>query len=117
MTSSSVRPVEIGSNKQLFIDHRFIESSYGVKLSMNPPVKAEAVLVAETPIEGHRIGVFSTVIEADERYLMYYDAIPNSAVDDNGVMICLAGDSCVCGIRMRAAKLYAFQFVDVEKPH
>ena len=90
MTDSNIQPIEIGSNKQLFIDYRFIESFYGVKLSMNAPVKAEPVLVAETPIEGHRIGVFSTVIEADGRYLMYYDAIPNSAGDDNGVMICLA---------------------------
>ena len=40
MTDSNVQPIEIGSNKQLFIDQRFIESSTGVKLSMNPPVKA-----------------------------------------------------------------------------
>ena len=90
MTSLNARPIEIGSNKQLFIDQRFIESSYGVKLSMNPPVKAEPVLVAETPIEGHRIGCYSIVLEADARYLMYYGAYPNSAKDDNGHMICLA---------------------------
>ncbi|MCK5329429.1 MAG: hypothetical protein KAR36_12565 [Candidatus Latescibacteria bacterium] len=90
MTDSNAPPIEIGSDKQLFIDQRFIESSHGVKLSINPPVKAEPVLVAETPIEGHRVGGYSTVIEADGRYLMYYTAIPNSAGDDNGQMICLA---------------------------
>jgi hypothetical protein len=90
MTDSNALPIEIGSNKQLFIDQRFIESSYGVNLSMNPPVKVEPVLVAETPIEGHRIGGYSTVIEAAGHYLMYYTAIPNKAGDDNGQMICLA---------------------------
>ena len=162
MTSLNARPTEIGSDKQLFIDQRFIESSYGVKLCMNPPVKADPVLVAETPVEGHRIGVFSTVIEADGRYLMYYDATltfakvagPDGAIT-YGQVICLAvsddgiswqrenvGLHEVCGsrdnnvvlpgctsfgrsgstsdrsahtvrlrIRMRAAKLYAFQFV------
>ncbi len=44
MTDSNVHAIEIGSDKQLFIDQRFIESSTGVKLSMNPPVKAEPVL-------------------------------------------------------------------------
>ncbi len=65
MTDSNVLPIEIGFNKQLFIDHRFIESSYGVTLSMNVPTKMEPVLVAETQIEGHRIGGYSTVIEAE----------------------------------------------------
>ncbi|MFH1006653.1 MAG: hypothetical protein V1800_04010, partial [Candidatus Latescibacterota bacterium] len=90
MISSRREPVKVGSSKQLFIDQRFIESSYGVKLTLNPPVKADPVLVAETPIEGHRVGGYSTVIEADGRYLMYYTAIPNSAGNDNGQMICLA---------------------------
>ncbi len=92
MTDSHAQPIEIGSNKQLFIGQRSIESSTGVKLSMKPPVNAGPVLVAETPIEGHRIGGYSRVIEADGRYLMYYTAIPDLAGDDNGRMICLAAN-------------------------
>ena len=90
MKGSNIQLIDIGSNKQLFIDRRFIESSYGVELSLHSPIKTESVLVAETAIEGHRIGGYSTVIEADGRYMMYYTAIPNSAGDDNGQMICLA---------------------------
>lgn len=36
-------PIDVGHAKQLFIDERFIESSEGVTLTMNPPVKAPRV--------------------------------------------------------------------------
>ena len=32
-------PIDVGHAKQLFIDERFIQSSVGVTLTMNPPVK------------------------------------------------------------------------------
>lgn len=35
----AAEPIDVGHAKQLFIDDRFIESSEGVTLTMNPPVK------------------------------------------------------------------------------
>ncbi|HPD32597.1 MAG TPA: hypothetical protein PLL20_21610, partial [Phycisphaerae bacterium] len=33
------RAIDVGSRKQLFVDDRFIASSRGVRLTMNPPAK------------------------------------------------------------------------------
>jgi len=35
----AAEPIDVGHAKQLFIDDRFMESSEGVTLTMNPPVK------------------------------------------------------------------------------
>lgn len=49
----SSTPIDVGSRKQLFVDERFIASSRGVKLTMNPPVKMnEPVLANHIPWEG-----------------------------------------------------------------
>jgi hypothetical protein len=48
-------PLPVGSRKQLFIDERFIATSRGVHLVMNPPVKAnQPVLASYLPWEGER---------------------------------------------------------------
>ncbi len=45
-------PLSIGTQKQLFVDHRFIESSEGVSLTMNPPYQTgEKLIVADQPWE------------------------------------------------------------------
>jgi len=38
-SAHAAAPVDVGHAKQLFIDDRFIESSEGITLTMNPPVK------------------------------------------------------------------------------
>jgi len=38
-SARAAEPIDVGHAKQLFIDERFIESSDGVVLTMNPPVK------------------------------------------------------------------------------
>lgn len=37
---------DVGSRKQLFIDHKFIESAEGVSLVMNPAVRTGQILIA-----------------------------------------------------------------------
>ncbi len=50
---NSSTPIDVGSRKQLFVDDRFIASSRGVQLTMNPPVKMnEPVLANYIPWEG-----------------------------------------------------------------
>jgi len=49
----SSTPIDVGSRKQLFVDERFIASSRGVQLTMNPAVKMnEPVLASYIPWEG-----------------------------------------------------------------
>ena len=64
----------VGSEKQLFIDHRFIDSSENITLVVNPPVKqAETVFHRDKPWEafsgGHR-----TIAEDDGVFKMWYHA-------------------------------------------
>lgn len=67
---------DVGSRKQLFMDSKFIESSRGIEIKMNPPIKSGPILVPETEIEGHRVGTFGTVLEVDGQYRLYYIALP-----------------------------------------
>lgn len=71
-------PINVGSAKQLFIDRLFIDSSEGVTLTMNPPLKmGERNIVPEKPWEGHRVCAYNSVFEDQGIYKMYYDAIDN----------------------------------------
>ncbi len=67
--------VDIGSEKQLFIDDALIAEAENVTLTMNPPRKTgERCIVADKPWESHRVCAYNTVIE-DGVYKMWYDAI------------------------------------------
>lgn len=63
----SSAPIDIGSRKQLFVDERFIASSQGVKLTMNPPAKMnDPVLANYIPWEGDQgasAGTYASVVK------------------------------------------------------
>ncbi len=84
-TLPAPEPIDIGSRKQLFIDERFIESSKGVGLRMNPPRKLGPVLVPEMPWELN-FGFCASVIEDGGKYKLFYRC--ESA--DEGANVCLA---------------------------
>lgn len=67
----AAEPIEVGSRKQLFVDHRFIADSRGVQLTMNVPAKlAQPVLASDAPWEGEpsaTIGWYSTVLKEGDR--------------------------------------------------
>ncbi|MCF7853184.1 MAG: hypothetical protein K9N51_00180 [Candidatus Pacebacteria bacterium] len=65
---------DVGDRKQLFIDDRWFDESQGMSLRVNPPVKHDRVLLPETPWEEMRIGSYSTIIEDEGVYRMWYDA-------------------------------------------
>lgn len=69
---SEIRAIDVGLRKQLFIDQKFIEKQRGITLRMNPPVKAEPVLVVEAPWEQLGLG-YPNVVEKDGEYWMYYN--------------------------------------------
>jgi hypothetical protein len=64
---ASFPAIVVGKQKQLFVDHRFIESSEGVELRMNPPYQTgEKLLVMDQEWETENfIGPFCTVLRED----------------------------------------------------
>jgi hypothetical protein len=69
-------PTDVGSQKQLFIDDRFIARSEGITLTMNPPYQDhEPLLVGDRPWEG-RIGAYNTVLKEGDLFRMWYYAYP-----------------------------------------
>jgi len=65
-------PLIVGSEKQLFMDERFIDTSEGVRIVMNPPVKAGVVLAPDRPWEEFRFTSYFTVLQDGEICRMYY---------------------------------------------
>ena len=75
--------VDVGNRKQLFIDDRFFSQQYGIKLVVNPPAKAEMVLLPEKPWEKAVLGYYSTIIEDEGIYKLWYDAFVGGDVSKN----------------------------------
>ena len=78
--------MDIGSQKQLFIDERFFHSSEGIELCMNPPVQdPDPVLIADQPWEAKGIGAYSTAFrEADGKFRLWYDALVDVGLPQEG---------------------------------
>ena len=67
-------PLGVGSQKQLFIDHKFIESKENISLCVNPPVKRrEAVIHSDKPWDAFAV-TFLSVAEDGGVYKMWYEA-------------------------------------------
>ena len=64
--------VNVGSEKQLFFDGKFIAESKGVRIVMNLPVKAGVVLSPDRPWEDFRLTSYFTVVQDGELCRMYY---------------------------------------------
>lgn len=67
--------IEIGSQKQLFIDTKFIESSEGITLNAQPPYQTrEKLLTADAPWEtGTKLGSYSTVVQEHGKIRLWYN--------------------------------------------
>jgi len=77
-SAHAAEPIDVGSQKQLFIDDRFIESSTGVTLVMYPPRRDGIVLLTnDQPWEigpETYIGVYSSVIKENGVVRLWYDS-------------------------------------------
>jgi hypothetical protein len=75
-------PVEVGRDRQLFIDDYVIAKTKGVKLTLNQPTKyaGNPVLVADKPWEKGSVAVYGTVLydEQDKCFKMWYRAIDDT---------------------------------------
>jgi hypothetical protein len=70
----AVKPLDVGSERQLFIDHRFIASMRGVELvGQRPRPTGERLLVADRPWEDFWIGGYKTVYQEADRIHLWYE--------------------------------------------
>jgi len=79
-------PLHCGTQKQLFIDRKFIAHARGIRLRVNPPRKAGPVLSGERPWEEQAIGGYISVLEHEGVYKMWYF----SAAKGAGSNLCYA---------------------------
>ena len=63
--------IDVGNNRQLFIDNYLIDSSNGIKLKLHQPRPTGNILVTNAPWEGSTCD-FHTVIKDGSKYKIYY---------------------------------------------
>ena len=68
------KAIEVSNRKQLFIDKKWFASEQGMTLTMNPPDKREIVIEPAHPWDAHAIYAYSTILEHEGKYMMWYDA-------------------------------------------
>jgi len=67
--------IDVADHKQLFIDHKFIESAEGITLVMQQPIQTrEKLLTTDAAWEADaHLGSYSTVIQEGDRIRLWYD--------------------------------------------
>ncbi len=71
VAQESSEVTDIGSRRELFVDHFLLERMVGTRLQLHHPALAEAVLKVDQPWEG-ATGYGLNVIQDGETYHMYY---------------------------------------------
>ncbi len=88
--ASGASPISVGSAKQLFLDHRFIEACEDVTLVVNPPVKRrDPVIRSDRPWDAFRI-IWYTVAEDRDSFKMWYQAFDNDQWAGGRSRLCYA---------------------------
>ena len=81
---------QVGSDKQLFIDHRFIDSSENITLTVNPPIKRPgANLRGDKPWDAFGLGWYS-IVEDEGMYKMWYDGADRDGSSGGKERLCYA---------------------------
>ena len=83
-------PVNIGSRRELFIDHYLADTFENVRQVLNAPEHESTVLTFDKPWEGRYCG-YVTVFRDGDLYRMYYRGLPESGKDgSNNEVTCCA---------------------------
>jgi len=85
----AVKPVNIGSRRELFVDRFLIDSLHGAQLFLHEPRDEGPTFRFDQPWEGLFCG-YSTVIRDGKRFLLYYRAKPTAAKDGLEESTCVA---------------------------
>ena len=74
-------PIDVGSDRQLFIDELFFDRQENVKLTMHRPEIREPVLASDMPWERQALG-YVTVLQDGDVFKMWYRADTNEDSSD-----------------------------------
>ena len=77
----AAEPVDIGSRRELFVDHFLVEKLDGTELRLHRPVDEGRVLAFDAPWEGP-FCAYVTVINAPDKFQMYYRGFRDVASGD-----------------------------------
>jgi len=84
------KPIEIGNQRELFVDHFLIDRQTGTELRLHHPVDEGIVLKFNEPWEGLFCG-YCTIIKDSDLYRAYYRGRPTAGADgDDGEVYCYA---------------------------
>jgi hypothetical protein len=82
-------PVDVGSRRELFVDHHLIASLDGARLALHRPQPREIVFKFDQPWEGLYSG-YETVLKDGETYRFYYRGMPEAKHDLDTEVTCIA---------------------------
>ncbi|MBP85544.1 MAG: hypothetical protein CMJ64_02325 [Planctomycetaceae bacterium] len=82
-------PIDIGSRRELFVDHYLIQSLNGARLVLHRPQPRESVLKFDQPWEGLYSG-YETVLKDGKTFRFYYRGMPEAKHDLDTEVTCVA---------------------------
>ena len=82
-------PIDIGSRRELFVDHHLVESLEGASLMLHRPQPREVVFQFDQPWEGIYSG-YETVLQDGDTYRLYYRGMPEAKHDLDTEVTCVA---------------------------
>lgn len=80
IAAADVRPRNIGSRRELFVDHFLIDQMTNTHLHLHDPRDEGTILSLNAPCEGPFSG-YATVIKDGDRFLMYYRGVSEVGSD------------------------------------
>ncbi|MFP3984386.1 MAG: hypothetical protein ACLFV2_11960, partial [Desulfurivibrionaceae bacterium] len=81
-----MKPIDIGSRRELFVDYLLIDKMKEASLSLHKPQPREVVLKHDKSWEGP-LSLYHTLIKDGGRYLLFYRGWPES---ESGAVYCVA---------------------------
>lgn len=85
-------PIDLGTQRELLVDHYLIDRLDGVRLELNQPRDEGVALKFDRPWEGPFCG-YATILHYDDRYRVYYRGKAQSAADGTGGEVYCVADS------------------------
>lgn len=82
LLAQSAKPLQLGSNRELFVDQYLIEKLNNITQELHTPVNEGTVLKFDNPWEGNFSG-YSTIIKDGTQYKLYYRGIREAGKDGN----------------------------------
>ncbi|MEA1951500.1 MAG: hypothetical protein U9N87_08950, partial [Planctomycetota bacterium] len=74
-TAGAADTIDLGSRRELFVDHFLIDKLEGAALALNRPKDEGVVLKFDKPWEGPFAG-YVTILRDGDKYRMYYRGLP-----------------------------------------